>query len=100
MKWLDRLFPAQAIPEEEGEYTPAPQIPFDTARLEPGSETWRFVQDYAQGQIASLRAKNDSDKLDPTQTAALRGQIKALKKLITLDKPKADNRRLSVEDED
>jgi hypothetical protein len=98
MKWLDKLFPAQAIPEEGGD-TPVPQIATGIARLEPGSDTWRFVQDHANAQIARLREKNDSD-LDPTQTAALRGQIKALKKLLALDKPKADKRRLSVEEED
>lgn len=99
MKWLDRLFPAQAIEEDHGEYTPALQVASTTARLEPGSETWRYVQEYAQAELAKLREKNDSDKLDPTQTAVIRGQIKALKKLLTLDKPKADNRRFSVEED-
>jgi hypothetical protein len=98
MKWLDRLFPAQAAPEE-GHDTPAPQVATGAARLEIGSDTWRFVQEHANAELARLRERNDGD-LDPTQTAMLRGQIKALKKLLALGAPKADKRRLSVEEED
>lgn len=99
MSWLDRLFPAQAVPEEDN-YTPALQVPSDTGRLEPGSDTWLYVTTWATQEIATLREKNDSNKHDAQVTAELRGQIKALKRLLTLGTPKADRRRFSVEEED
>lgn len=99
MRWLDRLFPAQAIPEEEPNYTPAMQASSGTGRLEPGSDTWVFISAHASAEIARLREKNDSNSHDATATAELRGQIKALKRLLALGTPKADKRRLSVEED-
>jgi len=54
-----------------------------TGRLEPLSPTWVFISNYAQTEIAALRESNDKP-LDADKTAAIRGQIKALKKLLEL----------------
>lgn len=52
-------------------------------RLEPLSPTWVFISNYARTEIAALRELNDKP-MDAGQTAAIRGQIKALKKLLEL----------------
>jgi len=98
MMWLNSIFPAHAIPEDNS--TPAPVIPEREGRLDVRSDTWAYVTNHAQQQIQALRERNDSNKWDAIATAEMRGQIKALKKLLTLGTPKADRRRLSVEDED
>lgn len=47
------------------------------------SATWLQVADWARTRLQALRTRNDGD-LDPTDTAILRGQIKALKELLDL----------------
>ena len=47
------------------------------------SPTWVFISDYATSEIAALRQANDRP-MDADRTAAIRGQIKALKKLLEL----------------
>lgn len=47
------------------------------------SPTWVFIADYAHSEIAALRQANDRP-MDADRTAAIRGQIKALKKLLEL----------------
>jgi hypothetical protein len=42
-----------------------------------------FISNYAQAEIAALRELNDKP-MDADRTAAIRGQIKALKKLLEL----------------
>lgn len=87
MSWLARF---RAEPESESFDTPAPQVNGDRGRIERGSETWLFVSQHARSEIDRLREKNDSNKLDLVMTAEIRGQIKALKRLIALGQPKAD----------
>ena len=48
--------------------------------------TWAEAAAWAQSEIDKTRASNDSVELDPVQTAALRGEIRALKRL--LNEPK------------
>ena len=50
--------------------------------------TWRCIREWAEYQIAFLRAQNDSFNVDQDKTNYLRGQIKANKKLLALAKPK------------
>lgn len=90
---------AIADASEPRESTPAYIVPSDTGRLEPGSDTWRYVSEWAQDSLTRLREKNDSTIHDATATAEIRGQIKTLKKLLALGNPKADKRRLSVEED-
>ena len=51
------------------------------------SPTWKRLRAHIETQIAALREKNDSESLTPEKTAALRGEIKALKKLLALENP-------------
>lgn len=76
-------------------------------RLETLSPTWVFVSEYAKEEIADLRRSNDR-MLDADRTAAIRGQIKALRKLLELEqgpgnRPKrlpADYASLAGEEDD
>ncbi len=98
MKWLDRMFPAQAMPEDRYD-TPAMGDPVGPGQLEPRSSTWAFIAGYAQAEIARLRERNDSNNHDAIATAEMRGQLKALKRMLALGQPKADKRRLSVDED-
>jgi len=45
---------------------------------------WSRVRSEAEDRLNVLRKQNDSPELDPIQTAALRGEIRALKWLLHL----------------
>ncbi len=85
--------------EPEDNSTPAPVIPQGEGRIDPRSDTWVYVTNHARQQLDVLREKNDSNKWDAIATAEIRGQIKALKKLLTLGQPKADRRQLSSDED-
>ena len=46
------------------------------------SSTWSFVKDKVAIEIEKARAKNDNQNLTETQTAVIRGKIKALKSVL------------------
>lgn len=48
--------------------------------------TWGDVETYLRREIDARRARNDDPALDANATAALRGEILALKKLLGLPK--------------
>ena len=50
------------------------------------SSTWGKLRRHIQARIESLRKSNDNDQ-SPTDTAALRGQIRALTNLLALGDP-------------
>ena len=54
------------------------------SRLDKYSDTWKAVERWAEEQIADLREKNDSPRLNDIKTSFIRGKIKALKDLIQL----------------
>lgn len=58
-----------------------------TAKIEPRSDTWQFVIEWAEKELNEARAKNDSKALKPKATAALRGRIETLKQILTLADP-------------
>lgn len=60
-------------------------------KLDRQSETWKKLAKYLEGELATLRAKNDAAGLNEVSTARLRGRIAAVKDLISLgtDAPKA-----------
>lgn len=58
-------------------------------RHERNSPIWRAVREYAEKEIESLRRQNDGD-LDPQATSFLRGQIKALKKILVADQDRIE----------
>ena len=45
---------------------------------------WAHVQQWASDEIVKLRLRNDSTELTHEQTVALRGEIRALKRLLAL----------------
>lgn len=45
---------------------------------------WAYVRSQALAKLDSLRMQNDQVSLDPASTAALRGEIRALKWLLDL----------------
>jgi hypothetical protein len=57
-------------------------------RLNEYSETWVFVRDHCEKQLAELRENNDNPSLDEQKTAVLRGRIYELKEILELPKPR------------
>lgn len=58
------------------------------------SSTWHQVRKWADEQLKRARDKNDSLAADATETAALRGEIRILKRF--LDLPSAAARGVTV----
>lgn len=58
------------------------------------SATWHLLRKWAEEQLKRARDKNDSVALDGTETAALRGEIRILKRF--LDLPNAAARGVTV----
>lgn len=69
----------------------APDGPVTPPRLldagDLASGTWRKLRIHLEKQRDDLRAQNDNQALDPIETAALRGRIKAITNLLELGKP-------------
>ena len=61
------------------------------------SATWHLLRKWAEEQLKRAREKNDSLALPAEETAALRGEIRTLKKF--LDLPKAAPREVVVDPE-
>jgi len=58
--------------------------------------SWHQVVEWAENEIARLRQRNDAVELDPTETAALRGEIRALKRLVALPKEAARKSQMAL----
>lgn len=61
------------------------------------SDTWHRLRKWAESELDKARTKNDAVGLSDIETAALRGEIRVLKRF--LDLPKAATRGV-VADED
>lgn len=59
---------------------------FRLDETEANSELWMKLKEHMEQKLASLRLQNDVSK-PPEQTERLRGEIKAYKYLLALDKP-------------
>lgn len=59
------------------------------------SSTWHLLRQWAEGQVKRAREKNDALALSSEETAALRGEIRVLKRL--LDLPNAAARGVTVD---
>lgn len=59
------------------------------------SATWHQLRKWAEDQLRRAREKNDSVKLATDETAALRGEIRLLKKF--LDLPNAAARGVAID---
>lgn len=57
--------------------------------------TWAHVQKWADEELSRLRTRNDSVELTPDQTASLRGEIRALKRLLALPEEAARQAKLA-----
>jgi hypothetical protein len=62
------------------------------------SATWHLLRKWAEEELRRAREKNDAVSLSDTETAALRGEIRVLKKF--LDLPNAATRGVVVEPDD
>lgn len=62
------------------------------------SATWHQLRKWAEDQLRRAREKNDSVKLAPDDTAAIRGEIRLLKKF--LDLPNAAARGVVIDPDD
>lgn len=51
------------------------------------STTWLRLKKHLESELAIARLKNDDEKLDPIQTAMIRGRIKTLKSILALETP-------------
>ena len=58
--------------------------------------TWTGVVAWCETEIELLRKKNDSVELAPDQTAAVRGEIRALKRLLAQPKQVADRKKTTA----
>ncbi len=67
-------------------------------RIDPRSETWRFLEQHINERLQSLRLQNDAVTLDATATATLRGRIAELKSMLSLS-AKLDQAPDASEDE-
>ena len=61
------------------------------------SDTWHRLRKWAEAQLDLARKKTDAVGLSDTETAALRGEIRALKRF--LDLPNEATRGVAVEPE-
>lgn len=59
------------------------------------SDTWHRLRKWAEAELERARLKNDAVNLSDIETAALRGEIRTLKKF--LDLPNAATRGVVVE---
>lgn len=59
------------------------------------SDTWHQIRRWAETQLQSARQKNDAVGLSDIETAALRGEIRTLKRI--LDLPNAATRGVAAE---
>lgn len=59
------------------------------------SGTWHQLRKWAEDQLEKARQKNDAVSLSPEETAALRGEIRMLKKFLGL--PQEAARGVAVE---
>jgi hypothetical protein len=62
------------------------------------SPTWHLLRKWAESQLESARVKNDAVGLSDNETAALRGEIRMLKRF--LDLPQAATRGVVVESDE
>jgi hypothetical protein len=64
----------------------APPERFELSLGERQSPLWLRLKRHLEEQLARARATNDAPNLTEAQTAALRGEIAAIKKLLKLDR--------------
>lgn len=53
-------------------------------KIDTNGHTWKAIDAHLRGRLLRCREKNDNQKLDPIDTAALRGEIAVIKDLLAL----------------
>jgi len=97
--------PTEPVPEKEEEAPPAilaavlPTSGGSEGKIDLGSETWIFVNRWATDELRKLRESNDNEKLDASKTAAIRGKIAQVKKIIALPEPAKERNLVDPERE-
>lgn len=76
-----------------------PTTTINRGTLEPHSPTWVYIEDWANIRLAEVRQANDSQLLDATKTAILRGKIKTLKEILALPDDTARGGILNITNE-
>ena len=51
------------------------------------SSVWKKIKSHLEAELASLREYNDGESLDAVKTAAIRGEIKRIKRVLKLGAP-------------
>jgi hypothetical protein len=59
--------------------------PFQLSEHDKAQGLWLRLKSYLEGRLADARKRNDDMSLPEYDTAALRGEIRTLKRLIALD---------------
>lgn len=57
----------------------------DDPVLNKHSDTWKFIKKFLEEDLQKLREQNDKVTLDAEKTAAIRGQIKEVKRILNLE---------------
>lgn len=67
--------------------------------IDTSSTTWKFIQDWARGNLEKLREQNDSIGLEEAQTNSIRGKIDLLKDLLRLTEPAPEVEKFELKDD-
>lgn len=65
----------------------AEQPDFRLDSVDISSRTWSKLKKHLRARQELLRARNDDPNLDPTKTALLRGELRAIRNLLALESP-------------
>ena len=87
IKSIRQLFRRPSKPVVVGE-----MVALEKGELQTHSLTWAFIRNHCIESVNRLREQNDADK-NEIETAALRGEIRALKKVLNL--PESTAREVS-----
>jgi hypothetical protein len=62
-------------------------MPFALTDAERASPLWERLMRHFEDSIARIQRENENEQLDVAQTALKRGEIKAIRRLMLLDRP-------------
>jgi hypothetical protein len=80
----EEVLPEEDIQEEEGFLVSLPSNNRTSVVFDPYSGTWAFIKEYCEEGLDKLRKKNDTITLSVEKTAVIRGEIKRLKKILSI----------------
>lgn len=96
MNWLRHLIgPADVEPDDDE----LPLPPISEGAFEEDSANWHFIQHWLHTELARLHKANEAVSNTESETAAIRGQIRLVKKLLALPKDLQRRRDARAQDE-